>query len=115
MGKAPEKKCNDCGMSVHVRKRECSCGFVFPYKERKVVQEDYDPHDIEYTHNNWKKVPPRSRGLTCGTCRKKLKGGMLGWHSAYTDGDKYWWCENCFKDFKDDKYYSLCDKDVQKN
>ena len=114
MGKSPEKKCADCGKAVHVRKRECSCGFVFPYKERKKkVVEDYNPQDIDYIYDNLKIVPPRTRNAKCGTCRTKMKGGMLGWHSSFTDGDKYWWCDKCLKDFKDEKYYSLYDKGVQ--
>ena len=62
MGKSPEKKCADCGKAVHVRKRECSCGFVFPYKKRKKkVVEDHNPQDIDYIYDNLKIVPPRTR------------------------------------------------------
>ena len=57
MCKSPEKKCADCGKTVHVRKRECSCGFVFPYKERKKkVEEDYSPQDIDYVYDSQEEV-----------------------------------------------------------
>ena len=94
----PEKVCPDCGVSVHVRKRECLCGFVFPRKKKvskkkKALDKDAE---VDYKFNGWKKVPPNSRMLSCGLCRRKMKGGMLGWHSAYTDGEKFWWCEKCY-------------------
>ena len=102
----PEKACPDCGQKQHVRVRECVCGFVFPRKVKKVKKE-VDLQDVDYTFNNWKKVPPRTRLTTCGTCRRKIKGGMIAWHASYTDGDKFWWCENCLKDFKDETFYKL--------
>ena len=92
----PEKQCPDCGDKVHVRKRECACGFVFPIKAKKSKSRETNP-DAEYTFNGWKKVPARSRGLKCGLCSTKMKGGMIGWHSAFDDGEKYWWCERCYK------------------
>ena len=96
----PEKLCPDCGLSLHVRKRECSCGFVFPFKKKKTKREKslVEQIEVDYKFNGWKKVPPRSRMLTCGLCRRKMKGGMRGWHSSYTDGDKFWWCEKCYED-----------------
>ena len=112
----PDKVCPDCGLSLHVRKRECSCGFVFPFKKKKTTKKKkaLDKHaEVDYKFNGWKKVPPNSRMLSCGLCRRKMKGGMLGWHSAYTDGEKFWWCEKCygedqyitcFKDFKDETF-----------
>lgn len=57
-----------------------------------------EPEEIEMTFEGWKIVPPRSRKLTCGMCRIKMKGGMKGWHHAYSDGDSYWWCERCMTD-----------------
>jgi|TARA_R110002110_G_scaffold108830_4_gene271613 hypothetical protein len=92
----PEKECPDCVSKVHVRVRECSCGYVFPVKQKKKkTKKDNENKDPEYTFNGWKKIPARSRMLTCGTCRRKMKGGDLGWHCAYDDGEKYWWCEKC--------------------
>jgi|TARA_Y100000817_G_scaffold121373_1_gene95114 hypothetical protein len=106
----PEKACPDCGQKQHVRVRECVCGFVFPRKEKK-VKKDVDPHDVDYVFNGWKRVPARTRLAKCGTCSKKMKGGMVAWHSSFTDGDKYWWCESCLKDFKDETFYRLTESD----
>ena len=106
----PEKACPDCGQKPHVRVRECVCGFVFPRKTKKVKQE-INPHDVEYVFNDWKRVPARTRLAKCGTCTKKMKGGMVAWHSSYTDGEKYWWCESCLKDFKDETFYKLTTDD----
>ena len=100
MGKAPEKSCPKCKKTLHVRKRECACGHKFPKKKKKEKREpvSIDPLEVEVLFDGWKKVPPRSRKLTCGMCRRKMKGGMLGWHTSYNDGDKYWWCERCMTD-----------------
>lgn len=99
MGKAPEKKCPECGIALHVRKRACPCGYEFPKKEKVVRskrgENTREAEETEVLFEGWKKVPPRSRKLTCGLCRKKMKGGGLGWHASYDDGDKYWWCEKC--------------------
>lgn len=57
-----------------------------------------DPQEVESTFEGWKIVPVRSRKLTCGICRTKMKSGMKGWHHAYSDGDSYWWCERCMTD-----------------
>ena len=106
----PEKKCGDCGLSVHVRRRECDCGYVFPMakkSKRKARDTQVDPNTVDYVFDGWKKVPARTRLQKCGTCSKKMKGGMIAWHSSYTDGEKYWWCESCLKDFKDETFYKL--------
>lgn len=96
----PEKSCPDCGTKVHVRKRECVCGFVFPRKEkRKKKNKDIPQSEVEYVYNGWKKVPARTRLAKCGLCPTKMKGGMLGWHSSFTDGEKYWWCEKCWNKY----------------
>ena len=106
----PEKTCPDCQARVHVRKRVCPCGFVFPKAKKKAQRAAVEPQDAEYTFNGWKRVPARTRLAKCGTCTRKMKGGMIGWHSAYNDGDKYWWCEVCLKDFKDETFYKLTDE-----
>ena len=106
----PNKICPDCTKSVHVRVRQCECGFVFPKKEKKKSRREINPADVQYTFNGWKKVPARTRKAKCGTCSRKMKGGMLGWHSSYDDGEKYWWCDNCLKDFKDEEYNKLSKK-----
>ena len=102
MGKAPEKKCPECKTSLHVRKRACPCGYEFPKKEKPVESEREENileiEEVERIFEGWKRVPPRSRNITCGLCRIKMKGGDLGWHHAYSDGDKYWWCERCETD-----------------
>ena len=118
MGKAPEKKCPECKTALHVRKRSCSCGYEFP-KKAKVAKSEREQNirEIEETEvlfDGWKTVPPRSRNLTCGMCRIKMKGGMKGWHTSYNDGDKYWWCERCMTD---DTYISpvvsICQEIIQ--
>ena len=105
----PEKLCPDCGNKVHVRVRTCACGFAFPIKQSKKrkVKNDIAQQDVEFVFDGWKRVPPRTRLAKCGTCTKKIKGGMVAWHSSYTDGEKYWWCESCLKDFKDETFNRL--------
>jgi DNA-directed RNA polymerase subunit M/transcription elongation factor TFIIS len=105
MGKAPEKNCPECKTALHVRKIECTCGYEFPKKKnkkkaKKSKREENisDLEEVEMVFEGWKKVPPRSRNITCGLCRKKMKGGDLGWHHAYDDGDKFWWCKRCETD-----------------
>ena len=39
----PEKQCPECGNKVHVRKRECACGFVFPIKAKKSKSREANP------------------------------------------------------------------------
>jgi len=107
MGKAPEKKCPECKTTLHVRKGACPCGYEFP-KKKKVRKSKREKgiigvEEVEVIYEGWKKVPPRSRNLTCGLCRKKMKGGMEGWHTSYNDGEKYWWCVKCITD---DSYIS---------
>ena len=107
MGKAPTKTCPNCKGDVHVRKRECTWGYEFPKKEKKEKVESSPSREeqleVELTFQGWKRVPPRSRNITCGLCREKMRGGDLGWHHAYSDGDKYWWCKRCETD---DNYIS---------
>jgi hypothetical protein len=105
MGKSPEKNCPKCKTSLHVRKRECPCGHEFPKtrKKRKHKKGDKEVAEVTVLFEGWKTVPPRSRKLTCGLCRKKMTSGMLGWLSSFSDGEKYWWCERCIKD---DNYVS---------
>lgn len=97
MGKSPEKKCPKCKVILHVRKKECICGHKFPKsKKKKAIKPSIiEQEDVETLFEGWKKVPARSQKLTCGLCRKKMKGGMNGWHHSFSDGDKYWWCELC--------------------
>tara|TARA_R100000664_G_scaffold16600_2_gene25383 strand:+ start:13522 stop:13908 length:387 start_codon:yes stop_codon:yes gene_type:complete len=95
----PEKKCPDCNKSQHVRVRECACGYIFPRKTKKSNKE-LSQHDVDYVFNGWKVVPARTRNAKCGLCSKKMKGGMNSWHSSYTDGEKYWWCEKCWNRYE---------------
>ena len=107
MGKAPEKTCPECKTALHVRKRACPCGYEFPKKKKAAKSEREESirevEEVEVVFDGWKTVPPRSRKLTCGMCRTKMKGGMKGWHTSYNDGDKYWWCVRCMTD---DNYIS---------
>lgn len=96
--KAPHKKCSVCGTSVAIRKTVCPCGFEFPKKAKPTKQAGPGTEEVEVTFDGWKIVPARSRKQTCGMCRTKMKGGMKGWHTAYSDGDSYWWCERCETD-----------------
>ena len=103
MGKAPEKNCPKCKKTLHVRKRACPCGYEFPKakKKRAAKPKTIEQEEVRTLFEGWKKVPPRSRKLTCGLCRRKMKGGMLGWHCSYNDGEKYWWCDRCIKEDED--------------
>lgn len=96
--KAPRKKCSMCGTSVAIRKTVCPCGFEFPKKAKTTKQSELGTEKVDCLFDGWTTVPPRSRKLTCGMCRKKMKGGMKGWLSAFTDGEEYWWCETCLED-----------------
>ena len=96
--KAPQKRCPVCETFISIRKKACPCGFEFPKKEKPTKQAGPGTEEVEVTFNGWKTVPDRSRKLTCGLCRTKMKGGMRGWHTAYSDGDSSWWCERCETD-----------------
>ena len=63
----PEKKCGDCGLSVHVRRRECDCGYVFPMakkSKRKARDTQVDPNTVDYVFDGWKKASETWDGLT---------------------------------------------------
>ena len=66
---------------------------VFSSTDEETDQEEEESEDMVF-----KQVPKRKRNPTCGTCRKKLKGGE--WHWYYIDlddGEVFWWCYQCMK------------------
>lgn len=50
--------------------------------------EDYGP--------TLKTLPARSRNITCGMCRKKLKPSEKYWCQT-AETSSYWWCLSCIK------------------
>lgn len=64
--------------------------------EASVVSEPTEAQEEEPADLVFKKVPKRKRNPTCGTCRKKLKGGELHWYyQDPDDGEVFWWCCKC--------------------
>lgn len=74
-----------------------------PKKAEVSFLPEQKPYEEDPLDPVWSKVPARKRNPTCGTCRKKLKGGE--WHWRYDSGppigepnkkhEIYWWCSNC--------------------